>query len=127
MEELLNFLKKNIKAVSASPQLLQRTCYDTFDWRIYGSKAVLEAEINGKQHELCLGELLTGTRTYYLGGFVSPAVCFHRAVPRSEYHRRFAFNHQGRGRSRDWYHVRVRQRNDQWAWSSPIWVEQGPD
>ena len=52
INELLNFLKKNIKAVSASPQLLQRTCYDTFDWRIYGSKAVLEAEINGRQHEL---------------------------------------------------------------------------
>jgi len=87
----------------------------------------LRATINDRQHELYLGELLTGTRTVYLGGFVSPAVCFHRAVPRSEYHRRFAFSHQGHGRSRDWYHVRVRQRNDQWAWSSPIWVEQSPD
>jgi CHAD domain-containing protein len=49
---LLSFLKENVNAVSTPPQLLQRTCYDTFDWRVYGSKAVLEAEINGKQHEL---------------------------------------------------------------------------
>jgi CHAD domain-containing protein len=49
---LLSLLKNNINAVSAPPQLLQRTCYDTFDWRVYGSKAVLEAEINGRQHEL---------------------------------------------------------------------------
>ena len=23
----------------------------------------------------------------------------------------------------DYYYVRVRQRDQQWAWSSPIWVE----
>ena len=27
------------------------------------------------------------------------------------------------GRERDYYYVRVRQKNDQMAWSSPIWVE----
>jgi len=52
INELLSFLKDNISAVATPPQLLQRTCYDTFDWRVYGSKAVLEAEINGRQHEL---------------------------------------------------------------------------
>ena len=25
-------------------------------------------------------------------------------------------------RADDFYYVRVRQKNDQWAWSSPIWV-----
>jgi CHAD domain-containing protein len=52
INELLSFLKENINAVSAPPQQLQRTCYDTFDWRVYGSKAVLEAEISGSRHEL---------------------------------------------------------------------------
>jgi len=52
INNLLHILQKSINAVSTPPQLLQRTCYDTFDWRVYGSKAVLEAEINGKQHAL---------------------------------------------------------------------------
>ena len=52
INELIGFLEENIHAVSSTPQQLQRTCYDTFDWRVFGSNAVLEAEINGRQHEL---------------------------------------------------------------------------
>ncbi|HYQ72163.1 MAG TPA: CHAD domain-containing protein [Gammaproteobacteria bacterium] len=52
INELLSSLKENINTVPAPPQQVQRTCYDTFDWRVYSSKAVLEAEINGKHHEL---------------------------------------------------------------------------
>lgn len=83
----------------------------------------LLASINGKRYEQPLAELFAGTRTAYLGGFVSPAVCFHRAVPRSEYYHRFAFQHRSDSHGRDWYYVRVRQRNNQWAWSSPVWVQ----
>ena len=86
----------------------------------------LRATINGQVHDLTLADLLTGTRTFYLGGFVSPAVCFHRAVPQSEYTHHFAFLHRCSAAGRDWYTVRVRQRNNQWAWSSPIWVEGQP-
>lgn len=85
----------------------------------------IQATINGTVHTLCLGDLFTGSRTFYLGGFVSPAVCFHRAVPESAYTCRFTFPHEHLSAQRDWYHVRVRQRNDQWAWSSPVWVESG--
>jgi hypothetical protein len=84
----------------------------------------LLAVIDEQEIALPLGELMTGSRTFYLGGFVSPAICFHRAVPQTEYTHRFAFMHHGASSTgRDWYTVRVRQRNDQWAWSSPIWVE----
>lgn len=83
----------------------------------------LRAVVNGQHVELALADLLTGSRTFYLGGFVSPAWCFHRAVPESEYAHRFAFMHRHAAAQRDWYYVRVRQRNNQWAWSSPIWVE----
>lgn len=83
----------------------------------------LIATINGNQIEYSLSELFTGTRTHYLGGFVSPALSFHRAVPRSEYEHSFSFLHFNRSSQRDWYSVRVRERNDQWAWSSPIWIE----
>jgi hypothetical protein len=34
-----------------------------------------------------------------------------------------AIVHEAPGAARDWYYVRVAQRNGQWAWSSPIWVE----
>jgi hypothetical protein len=83
----------------------------------------LLATINGRRYEQPLSELMSGTRTFYLGGFVSPALCFHQAVPQSEYVHRFAFLHRAETHQRDWYYVRVRQRNDQWAWSSPIWFE----
>jgi len=84
---------------------------------------VLLATVNGQLFEQPISELLTGARTYYLGGFVSPAFCFQRAVPESEYTHHFAFLHRSDASLRDWYTLRVRQRNDQWAWSSPIWVE----
>jgi hypothetical protein len=87
------------------------------------ASTTLSAAINGRPYELRIAELLDGARTFYLGGFVSPAICFHRAIPQSEYLHRFAFLHRGQTDRRDWYYVRVRQRNDQWAWSSPIWFE----
>jgi len=81
------------------------------------------AIINGKPYEQSIAELLIGSRTYYTGGFVSPAICIHRAIPQSEYCSNFSFSHQNEPTERDWYYLRVRQQNNQWAWSSPIWVE----
>ncbi len=90
----------------------------------------LQAVVNGQSFDVQLAELFTGSRTFYLGGFVSPAICFHQAVPRAAYTHRFGFLHRSlhhnQSAPRDWYYVRVRQRNNQWAWSSPIWVE-APD
>ena len=84
---------------------------------------VIRLMINGKPEEVTLRDLMTGSRTFYTGGFVSPAVCVHQAVPQSEYQHQFTLTHENQTRERDWYYVRVRQRNHQWAWSSPIWVE----
>ncbi|MBK8019914.1 MAG: Tat pathway signal sequence [Chloroflexi bacterium] len=86
------------------------------------SETTLIARFNGQQQEIRLAELIDGSRTFYLGGFVSPAICFHRAIPLQEFAMNMAFMHDGGLRERDWYYVRVRQRNDQWAWSSPIWI-----
>lgn len=83
----------------------------------------LLAIVNGKAYQITLEDLRTGSRSFYTGGFVSPAICFHRAVPRSEYDYHFTLQHRNETSQRDWYYVRVRQRNNQWAWSSPIWVE----
>ena len=77
---------------------------------------------NGQRTERSVGELLSGADVVYQGGFVSPALCLHRAIPKSELTHRFAFLHRNRSHRRDWYYLRVRQRNNQWAWTSPIWV-----
>ena len=83
----------------------------------------LSARFNDRPAEVTLAGLLEGARTGYLGGFRTPAWCFHRAVPAHESALQGAFVHAAVGASRDWYYVRVAQRNGQWAWSSPIWVE----
>jgi len=85
--------------------------------------------INDLEIRLSLAELLAGSRVGYLGGFLTPAYCFHRAVPRDAYTAHFTVHHQAAGQlagQRDWYLVRLRQTNGQMAWSSPIWVENAP-
>lgn len=87
------------------------------------SDTTIHAIINGVAYDLRLEDLLTGARTFYTSGFVSPVVCFHRAVPEAEFTHEFTFEHHQQSVSRDWYTIRVRQHNHQWAWSSPVWVD----
>jgi hypothetical protein len=70
-----------------------------------------------------LARLLKGARAGRLGKIASPAYRFHRAP------RRWEFDWRGELEGRapdpeqaDAYTLRVRQMNDQWAWSSPIRV-----
>lgn len=81
----------------------------------------ITGRINDREIEVPLSVLRQESRVWYLGGFRTPAYRFSRAVGRSASAAAFAIEHRGYG-SRDWYYVRVRQTNDQWAWSSPIWV-----
>jgi hypothetical protein len=84
---------------------------------------VLAATINGQQIGLPLSSLLEGPHAGYLGGFLTPAFTFHRVVPQSARTGSYSFVDVRDEAARDWYYVRVCQKNDQWAWSSPIWVE----
>ncbi|MGH2557528.1 MAG: DUF3604 domain-containing protein [Thermomicrobiales bacterium] len=88
-----------------------------------GSETRLSGRINDQPVALTLADLTEGARAGYLGGFLSPAYRFHRAAAHVEYTREATFRHQPDGPGRDWYALRVRQQNGQWAWSSPIWVE----
>jgi hypothetical protein len=88
-------------------------------------RTVIRGRLNGHAVAVPLAELAEGARAGYLGGFRSPAFCFHRAVPAAESTCEGSFTHRGEGRQRDWYYIRVSQVNGQWAWSSPIWVEAG--
>lgn len=86
-------------------------------------ETLIHAKLCGVSRAIPLRELSLGGRSGYSGGFVSPGYVFHRAVPAAEYERRISITHDSGENEREWYYVRVRQRNGQWAWSSPIWVE----
>lgn len=82
----------------------------------------LTARINGQKIEVSLGELLQGARAGYTAGYRTLAYLFSRAATQAEYTWQGSFSHQARPAGRDWYTVRVRQKNGQMAWGSPIWV-----
>ncbi|MDR7542723.1 MAG: DUF3604 domain-containing protein [Armatimonadota bacterium] len=81
----------------------------------------LAGRINDREVVVPLAALWKGAEVGYLGGFRTPAYRFSRAVSATEFSGSFALEHDGEGEG-DWYYVRVRQTNHQWAWSSPIWV-----
>lgn len=84
----------------------------------------IQAVINGSPVEISLTELVEGSRSGRLGEIGSACYRFHRAPKPNEC--RWTIDHAdapGNGpESHDAYYVRVRQRNDQWAWSSPVFV-----
>lgn len=79
--------------------------------------------INGKSIDVAINDLMQHPQSIYLGAFLTPACFFNRAIPPSESTCQFTVMYKSDGQQRDWYYVRVRQHNGQWAWSSPIWVE----
>ena len=87
------------------------------------SETLICATVNGLDVRLPLADLELGSRSFYTSGFVSPSFVFQRALPEAEYRRQFSLTHESAGGEREWYYARVRLRNGQWAWSSPIWVE----
>ena len=81
------------------------------------------ADLGMKRVSHTLVDLIEGSRSGYIGGFVTPAYRFARAALVDEYRTQFEFTDVRDGAmTRDWYTVRVCQTNRQWAWSSPIWI-----
>lgn len=89
--------------------------------------APLSAELivrtHGQEFRHRIGELLSGASTHYIGGFLSGVVLFERATPSTASSIRWQTSDEGSGNFADTYYVRVKQVNDQFAWSSPTWVE----
>jgi hypothetical protein len=85
--------------------------------------ARIVGRINEQYVGLSIRDLLAGARTSHLGGFLTPAFVFHRAVGEAERTIRAEVSHRGLGEGADWYYARVLQTNGQWACSSPIWVD----
>jgi hypothetical protein len=82
-------------------------------------------QVNGRRLRVPLGELLAKPLVGYTSGYGSPAYRIVAAAPR-QYECAFEIEDRARGRpfaaGRDVYRLRVAQRNNQWAWSSPIWI-----
>ena len=88
-----------------------------------------EAKRDGKT---CLrgriGELLQRSKAEQPFGHFRGSVYLSRAIPEPHFRACLEWADDCTGpryesRPRDYYYVRVRQSNDQMAWSSPIWVE----
>ena len=86
----------------------------------------LRCAVNGRPFSFSIEELLHGSLTEYLGGFLSGAIRIHRFVPEQEY--LFSFEWEdpaGEETDSDFYYLRVCQRNGHWGWSSPIRFRKG--
>jgi hypothetical protein len=88
----------------------------------------LDLAMNGCKVSYSVVDLLAGSFAHSSTGKLrAPSFVVHGAVPESEYAMEFVADDgidgtaPGDG-SQDYYMVRVRQQNNQWAWSSPIWV-----
>lgn len=84
--------------------------------------ARLSARINGKDFEHSLAELLEGQRSHLIGGYLDAAVSFFRAVPEAAFTLTGGVVDEVIENPTDYYYLTVRQKNNQWAWSSPVWI-----
>lgn len=84
--------------------------------------AVIRLSANGREFEHTLGELLEGQQSHLIGGYLDAAVTMYRAAPESSITMQGQFVDEAAERDTDYYYLRVRQVNNQWAWTSPIWI-----
>ncbi len=81
------------------------------------------SDFNGVRLSHSLAELLEGGRSHFMRGWLSEAVLFNRAMPQSCLNIEHYMEDNKKESDSDWYYVRVRQKDGQWLWTSPIWVE----
>jgi len=84
LNKLQTILQGNIQTSPAPQQQLQRTCYDSFDWRLFSSNVVLEDEINGRQHELVWRSLKDDNKRVQVS--LSSAPRFAHDIPPGQLH-----------------------------------------
>ena len=80
------------------------------------------AILDGQRIEMPLRELIAGARSDTVGGMESNAWRLHRAALPHELNYSFSIEDSDASDG-DIYYARVRQKNDQWAWSSAIFCQ----
>lgn len=87
-----------------------------------GPDTLVTVSANGMKGNYRLADLRRGSRRLSTRHWLEPALLIHSPVAPSERTFELDFADAGTGSDVDYYSVRVGQANDQWAWSSPIWV-----
>jgi hypothetical protein len=82
----------------------------------------VQAVINGRKTEFPLDSLFRGSRTGYLDDINLSAYCFYQAPLPHQYQWELEHTDFTDNNSDDVYYIRVKQKNDQWAWSSPVFI-----
>jgi len=84
----------------------------------------VDAQRDGKTYlSVPIGELYKSSQGVQPFGNMQGSIYLSRAFPEEQFLACCEWNDTSPERVRDYYYIRVRQANDQWAWSSPIWVE----
>jgi len=86
--------------------------------------AIIKASVNGRNFEHTLAELIEGQRSHLVGGYLDVAVSFFHAATEAAFTLRGSLVDSHPENDTDYYYLCVRQKNNHWAWSSPIWVSQ---
>ena len=84
--------------------------------------AGVKVEVNGQVFEHSLADLLHAGRSHYLRGWLSEAIRIGPLVQLSECQIEAQLTDEPE-LDVDYYRLQVAQKNGQWAWLSPIWVE----
>ncbi len=82
--------------------------------------ASVYAKLNGQNLEWKLSTLMEGARSGLMNGIESNAWRMNRAPLPSELHCTIEFDDESDVDESAQYYARVRQKNDHWAWSSPV-------
>lgn len=85
--------------------------------------ASLCIEVNGQKYKHKLEELLLRSVAHQLRGIHREGIRICRAVPESCFRIAHAITDENGEKDIDCYRLRVRQTNDQYAWTTPIWAE----
>ncbi len=83
----------------------------------------LVLDVNNIRYSEKIRKLVARSDSFYMGKFLSGAIHVHRFVPEDRYTKQEQLSDTGLGEAEDFYYTRVRQKNGQWAYSSPIWVQ----
>jgi hypothetical protein len=74
--------------------------------------------------EQTLAQLAESNEILFTRPFPWESAMLHRVVFQENWRTEFSVEDESDGSETDWYYVRVTQSNEQYAWSSPIWVNQ---
>jgi len=68
-------------------------------------------------------QLAESNEMLFTGDFPKESAMLHRLIFTDHYHTSYKIPDTDDGKGLNWYYLRVVQANNQYAWSSPIWVE----